>query len=435
MMVGILGFAGLAIDVGQLRLTKQQLQATADAAALSAAMAINTCGSTPNCAAMQTAAKSALVENGITTSTFQQNCAAVGGGTVLTLNNGPCAMGSVANDPNYGNPAYVEAIVSKAQPTYFAAVLGITSMNLSARAEAGIRSPSPCIYALDPTGAAALNVSLLAGVYSPKCGIVVESSSADALNCAVLASITASQIQVVGGYVDLLCSITPTPVTIKLPNPPDPLAYLPTPAIGACGSTTASPYFGARNQVSVGLLQTAVLNPGTYCGGINIGLGATVTFNPGTYVLGSSHGPGGLIIYCGATVAGSGVTFYNYGPSGSVTFLASSLLGDVNLSAPTSGTYSGVLFFQDPGNTSAATILGTTSWDTVLQGAYYFPQAQVSIAIDGFSAYNLLVAKDILFLALTDGVIPVQTGANNSNDFSSLASGSPLQKTIPVLVQ
>ncbi len=160
-------------------------------------------------------------------------------------------------------------------------------------------------------------------------------------------------------------------------------------------------------------------------------LDGNATFMPGTYVLTSSHGANGLGIHCGATVSGNGVTFYNYGPFGSINFTASSLGGKVNLKAPTSGTYSGVLFYQDPGNTTPATILGTNGWSTVLGGAYYFPSAIVNFAFDGSVDYSLLIAKDINFLGLK-GIV---SGANNLNNFSGLGGGSPLQKTIPALVQ
>ncbi len=437
LMVGVFGFIGLAIDIGQVRLVQRQLQAKADAAALAGALEVGACGAIPDCATMQAAAKSAITENGVAAGTFLQNCAvSAASGVLVTLNNPPCAAGSIAADPNYGNASYVEAVATKLQPTYFASVLGIPSLNVVARAEAAARSPSACIWSLDPSGANAFTVAVLAQVYSPNCGIVVESSSSAGMSCSLLASVTASQIQVVGNYFSLLCFISPNPVMIKTPNPADPLAWLPTPTIPACGLSVATPYTGATNTVNVLLGQTVTFNPGSYCGGINIALGGNATFNPGTYVLKSTNGSAGLTINCLATVSGSGVTFYNYGPNSPINMVFTSLLsGGVNLTAPTSGTYSGILFFQDPGNTRTSTIIGATSWNTVLEGAYYFPSATVNFGFDGVVNYSLLVAKDIAFLALSDGVNPLKTGANNSNDFSSLSNGSPLQKTSAGLVQ
>lgn len=434
-MTAVVGFVGLAIDVGQARLSSRQLQTTADAVAMAAAQQLTQCALVTNCPAMATAAKASMVENGIAASTFNQNCgAASSSGFTLTLNNAPCALGSTAADPHYGNASYVEAVVTRVEPTFFAAVLGVPSMTLKARAEAKVTSPTACLWALDPTGAGALNIGLLASVNSP-CGIVVESSNSGAINCNLLSSLSASQIQVVGGVFGGLCAMSPTPTVINMPVPADPLAYLPTPSVGSCGVTAVSPFTGATNQVTVGLFQTVVFNPGTYCGGINIGLGATATFMPGTYVLTSSHGAGGLSVYLGATVTGNGVTFYNYGPNGAINFATALAAGNVNFTAPTSGTYSGILFFQDPGNTTAANIFGATTSNTVLQGTYYFPTAAVNFAFDGYVTYSILVAKDIYFAPLTGGLGLAPTGSNNANLFTSLVNGSPLYKSNGVLSQ
>jgi hypothetical protein len=93
--------------------------------------------------------------------------------------------------------------------------------------------------------------------------------------------------------------------------------------------------------------------------------------------------PGGLTMQIGATINGSGVTFYNYGPAGGITMSYVSSSNSINLTAPTSGDYSGVLFFQDPQDTAAATLTGAQSWQTVLQGTYYFPTAAVKYSFGG----------------------------------------------------
>jgi hypothetical protein len=304
------------------------------------------------------------------------------------------------------------------------------------------------MFALDPSGSGAITVGFFAALNSPNCGIVDESNSNSALTC-FLGSITASQVGVVGGYQNTFCPTSnPAPKTgIAVPNPADPLAYLPTPTVPSCGASKNSPYTGSASALNLtGSSGAVTLYPGAYCGGITVGFGSHVTFMPGIYVLTSWSGtktvsPGGLTMDLGATVTGSGVTFYNYGsPSntngGGITFNFSSFTsGGVSLTAPTSGTYSGILFFQDPQNTSTSTIMGTSSWNTVLQGIYYFPSATVQFVFDGFVDYSVLVAKDISFLLLTVGGNTVQSGANNNNDFSSLSNGSPLSGTGAVLVQ
>ena len=437
-LVAIFGMMGLAIDVGQLRLTKQRLQMTADAAALAGALELNYCSGTANCSALKTAAQYALTENNFAGSTLLANCATSSTTALtVTVNNGPCALG--AANPHNGNTNYVEVVVSQPQPTYFAGILGINSVLIKTRAEASRAGGSNCMFALDPTAANAFTVDLLAAVYSPNCGIVVESSSNSALSCALFASITASQIGVVGGYSSFLCGISPTPRThIAMPNPADPLAYLPKPSVPNCGAnhSVSATHHGSDAQLIISST-TTLYSDAAYCGGIVISPGARVTFMPGTYVLTSTKSiDGGLEVNLGTTVTGGGVTFYNYGPYGDIGFSYTSFIsGGVSLTAPTSGTYSGILFFQDPQNTSMATLKGTTSWNTVLQGAYYFPNAKVQFALDGYVEYSFLVAKNIEFLLLTVGGNTVQSGANNNNDFSSLANGSPLSGSGAVLVQ
>jgi hypothetical protein len=107
----------------------------------------------------------------------------------------------------------------------------------------------------------------------------------------------------------------------------------------------------------------------------------------------------------------------------------------VSLTAPTSGTYSGILFLQSPSNTTTATIAGSTSWNTKLQGTYYFPNAKVTYALDGLVTYNILVAKDIEFAFLTLGAGTVGGSQSFNNDYSSLANGSPLSGSGAVLEQ
>ena len=89
------------------------MQKLADASALAGALEISACAGTPNCSAMQTAAQTAVTENGVS-STSLKNCAARSGTTLqMTVNNPPCMLSS---DPNVGNRNYVETVVYKRWP-------------------------------------------------------------------------------------------------------------------------------------------------------------------------------------------------------------------------------------------------------------------------------------------------------------------------------
>jgi Flp pilus assembly protein TadG len=441
-MVVLLSILGFAIDVGHLRQVRRQLQTAADAAALAAAIEVPVCGNSPNCSTMQSAAQSALTENNLTATTTLTNCSGTPGSAVtLTINNPAC---SVATDPNLGKSNYVEAVVSEPVPTYFGALVGMSSITVSARAEGASGVAGPCIYALAPTGAA---IVIVAGVIvKSTCGIVDESTSTNALSCVVGAFLYAPSIQVSGGSQGLLCLATSTPNTyVPAPSPHDPLAYLsaPTGANNACGTSTSSPYYGSSNPVNLLLGGNATFNPGVYCGGISLtaSLLSNITFNPGTYILRDKAGflgvtQGGLNLSLSAlsTITGNGVTFYNEGPTTGFSVIEPvtgglvASIANVNLTAPSSGTYSGILFFQAHGVTATGNFLANLDTSSKLQGAVYLPDAPVNYGVSAISSsYNFLVAKDI--------DLNVAVASSFGNDYSSLAGGSPLDGNSATLVE
>lgn len=407
-LVAILGILGLATDMGYMRCTKRQLQTAADAAAMAGAAELPYSDVT-------SAAQADSAANGYTNGT---------NGVTVTVNNPPLA------GQHIGNASYVEAIVAKATPTFFAKAFGVRTVTLQARAVAELGSGNNCIFALDPAASAALSVDGLASI-SSQCGIVVESTSSSALSCNLLASISASSIGVVGGVQSFLCSISPGPVTgIATPIPNDPLAYLTKPSVGSCTFTSQQIYNSTNSPSS----HPSTLNPGVYCGGIQIQPGASVAFNPGVYILTSGGGKGGLTVDIGTNVTTNtstspyGVMFYNYGPIGAITFNFTSFSSGngISLIAPTAGTYEGLLFLQDPGNTNSAQIIGSSSYNTTLEGSYYFPKASVVFAFDGTVRYDILVADKIEFADLTFGLGTFKSSGFSKN-YTTLATGSPVK--------
>jgi Flp pilus assembly protein TadG len=438
-MMVILGFA---VDVGHLRQVKRNVQNAADAAAIAAAIEVRICGDVSNCSAMQSAAQNALSENGMTANTTLSNCSGTAGsGITMTVNNPPCA---IASDPNHGKTNYAEAIVSEQVPMMFGRLAGMKNVTVSARSEAARGIGGPCIYALDPSGPA---IVVVAGVIiQAKCGVVDESASSNALSCVVGAFIYAPRISVSGGSDSLLCLASSKPKTyVPAPTPRDPLAYLPPPptANDPCGTSTHSPYSGSSSAVNLLLGGTVIFNPGVYCGGISstASLLSNITFNPGMYIL--RDGPGLLGLTQGglqltltllSSVTGNGVTFYNEGPTGNFSVIepvsGGSILSlsNVSLSAPTSGEYGGMLFFQAHGVTSPGNFLANLVATSNMQGATYLPDAPVTYSVSALSAaYSILVAKDIYLTA------PILTSFGN--DYSTLQSGSPLNGDNARLVQ
>jgi Flp pilus assembly protein TadG len=441
-LVLFLSILGFGVDFGHLLFVKRSMQGAVDAAALAAALEARACDGTSTCDAMQAAAKNALTENGFTATTVLKNCTGTAGtGVTLTINNPPCA---IASDPNTGKTNYAEAMISQPVPTYFANLMGVHSVTITTRAEAARGLSGPCIYALNPTGPA---ITILAGIIvKSRCPIVDESTSSNALSCVIGAFLYAPRISVSGGSQSLLCLAASQPQTyVPTPVPADPLAYLPAPstANNACGTSTSSPYTGSSSPVNITLGGNVTFNPGVYCGGIAIttALLSNIKFNPGTYILKDKAGllgitQGGLNITLNelTSITGTGVTFYNEGTQGSLMVVepvsGGSLLSlsNVSLSAPTSGTYSGILFFQAHGSTATGVFVANLINSSKLEGAIYLPDGDVSYGVSALSsAYNILVAKDIH--------LNVAVGSVFGNDYSSLSGGSPLNGNNVSLVQ
>jgi Flp pilus assembly protein TadG len=401
----LIGFLALAVDTGRILFTQRQLQTFADAAALAGSYEIGTCGTTANCTTMQNAAKAALTENGATSATVVTQCGtSAATGIILQVNNGPCYMGTT--DPNHGSTSYVEAVVTLPVSTLFATVLGQNSIKVQARAEAGGSTPKYCGYILSPTASNAL-LENGSATLNASCGLIVDSSSSSAAIFNGGDNITTTVLNIVGGDINNGSNIINPSPTTNATAVPDPLSTLATPTIGSCGTSTSSPFTGATNQALVNS-GSGTFHPGVYCGGITINSGSA-TFTAGTYII-----KGAMIVNGGDTVTGSGVTFY-FTSGGSLTMNGSS---HAVFSAPTSGTYEGILYFQDRTDSNTLIINGdtTSSW----QGVIYAPDA--NLTLNGGS--NVAAYTDVVVNTLTqNGSVNFKMGS----DYSSLADGAPIK--------
>jgi hypothetical protein len=383
-LVVLLSFLGLGIDVGYQEYVKTRMQTAADAAAVGGAQELRASGSTN----LVTAAKGDAAANGFTDGS---------NGVAITVNNPP------ATGYSTGNSSAVEVLISQNVPTFFMEMIGISSGTVRARAVALLGSGTSCFYVLDPAASAAFSVS--GGVtVTVNCGIMVDSSSATAVSVTNGSKLTATYIDVAGkDTVSGGSSISPAPLTGATPSG-DPLSYLAKPSVGACTYTNKSVGNGA----------TTTLAPGTYCGGISIGGGSTVTFNPGTYILKG----GGLSLSNGSTITGSGVTFFNTAATG-YSYGPVTLAGGttVTLSAPTTGSLAGILFFQDSSVGAAAASSISNGASAALNGTLYFPTTALTFSGGSSSAYTIIVADTVNF----------SNGATLNNNYSSLPGGSPVK--------
>jgi hypothetical protein len=147
---------------------------------------------------------------------------------------------------------------------------------------------------------------------------------------------------------------------------------------------------------NIGPQSTQTLQPGCYK---SFTVKGTANLQPGTYYI-----DGGSIDFnSGAVINCSGCTFVlsSSDPSSNATIGGITMNGSatLNLSAPTSGTYKGLVFYQDRRATSGNTIKINGDSNSFLQGAMYFPTA--SFTFNGNSGQNTkclqIVAKDVQF--------------------------------------
>jgi Flp pilus assembly protein TadG len=365
----IMGLMALAVDVGYFQYRQRQLQTAADSAAIAAGLEIGNCGNTV-CQNMKTAAAAALIEDGLTGSTITPSSSCTVSTTTglgMIINNPPCVLGSILNDPNYDNTHMAEVVLTEPQPTFFGTVFGIKNVNLMARAEAGdsyintANSGGNCIY----TDSLAFNSS--DGNFNlTSCGIYdngnLQTDNGD--------SVTASSFLYYGTWSPNNCNNSCTWSLGSSQTQPnhtttaesDPLASLTAPGVPTTTYTGTTSFNSGTNNLS----------PGYYQNGFNIN-GGTVNLAAGIYYMGGS-----INIDSGATLTGTNVTLYfNNGSlqpnSGSV----------VQLTAPTSNTTgcscgnANMVVWESKSNGSGMTVDASST--SYYNGVIYLPDATLTL--------------------------------------------------------
>lgn len=373
LLPAVVGFAGLGVETGLWYAIKRDNQSAADAGALSGALTIaagwnqNGAGSAVDPSSVTAMATRAVVQNGFDTAAPN----------TVVVNNPPLS-GSQA-----GNPGAVEVILTRPQNSLISGLF-LGQVQIVTRAVASTTFiGNVCSLALTPTGTG-INIQGSPTVSMPNCVIASNSTSTDSVTFQGGNGVTASldSIFTAGGYTQggsTNVSFGSAPQTQQSPVD-DPYADLTFPTItGSCvAMNLASP--------------VPNLGGAPYCG-VSIST-QTVAFPPGSYVI------TGDFKITGGTVTGDGVTFLlSPGTGGKDAISVTG--GNINLKAPTSGTYKGVLFFQDPNSTSPqgdSTIVGNGT--TIMEGAIYTPSTNVSYSGNTGNC-SLVVADTITYTGNT----------------------------------
>jgi Flp pilus assembly protein TadG len=340
----LIGAAGLTMDTVQWNLVQRQLQRQADSAALAGAFA-RAQGSNPTIAATSSIDRDALV--------------------VLSaapiIENAPTA-GDFAGDTNA-----VRVILESSKTLPFSNVFLGRAVDLRVEATAAsVTNGTYCVISLESTTATGITMQGSASV-DMGCGLSTNSRGVPAVTAGGSSTVVASHVSAVGG---LRATANYTAGTVLLPYSvaqPDPFGALPAPVVpNPCNENLrVQPNRPVEN----------VTNPGTRCFR-NMDLNGAVNFAPGIYII-----DGSVSIGAQAVVNGTGVTFIltSSTPTNANSFGSLSMNGGatVDLSATTTGTYAGVLFYQDRRAPAATNTVngGSTS---KLQGAFYFPSQDLN---------------------------------------------------------
>ncbi len=359
----LIGAAGLAVDVGLWYRESARLQMAADAGAMGGAYLLS--NASAQAADFVTAAATEI--NGISA------------GHLIGSLTGPPAVSVV--------PATSVTVTLTSQTDrFFTALFSTTPVLMSASATAGLAGGGACVLALGTTPQTGIDVENNGSIVATGCSVF--SNSATNIACAGPGAPSYDSIYVRNGSIAAKSVAAAGTACINTWNgntSVSPAAVSGAPAeINPLASLSPPPITGSCQQAPSGH-GTWTLQPGTYCGGLQIGNASTVNFAPGVYTITD----GNFTISEGSTIGtAAGVTFYLGGSTPGAIDFENYTNTAWQMSAPTSGPYAGVLFYQDAGANGTPpvnTIVGNSG--LTLAGTIYTPYAQLQVTNNAHLTY------------------------------------------------
>jgi hypothetical protein len=351
----LMGMAALGTEVSFIQYKQRQMQAVADAAALSAAMADSKGFPADFKLEGQAVAASSGFVNGADS-------------TVVTINRPP-TLGAHA-----GNDEAIEVIIEQPQTLKLAGLFTSAKFNVNARAvvmQGKSGGGDFCILATASSAKNAVTVNNGARVTIDDCGLAVNSTGKPALAVSGGGRVDAKSVSV-GGTVSVKNGGKIEAEDGVLENQPpiaDPYADVNVSAPAGCNYNNLSLNWSHNGMTMM---------PGTYCNGLTIGNGIKVTMAPGVYYIKS----GQFNLGGGAQVTGTGVTIVL---TKNTSGYATATIGNgskISLTAPTSGTTTGIVFFADRKTPHSSQINFQGGSNMEFTGALYFPSMTVVYSND-----------------------------------------------------
>ncbi len=386
----LVGMAGLAMEGGEIHLTRLNAQTSADAAAMAAASAYQYRGR----AAAMAAAIEVAGRNGFTAA-------------MVTVNNPP-ATGSAA-----GNTNAFEVVINKpVTVTLSRAFLGAASVMASRRGVASLQpNARACILALSGTVTVQNSGSFNAANCYVGSNLPGVSVNIPQSNGAVLAQGVAAVGTCAG------CSNSRWSLTQGYQEHSPPLSN----PYGFLDSKALPSISGASCLNTTPLNANGPIQPsGTtkaYCASVTISNTAAVSFAPGTYMFQNAS----LSIGSIASFACAGCSFIFIGSTPGN--LSISNTSTVTVSAPTVNSsdadYDGVLFYRAGRSASGSSGAPTLNLQSVssfnLTGGIYFPNAYIKMG-------NVSSTANSGCLAVVGGTVEIGSLSSYRFDISTCAS-------------
>ncbi len=372
MLPVIVGFVGLAIDVGVWQVNKRKLQGVVDQAVFSAAMAAYQGASVDQAT---TEAKAVMAQAGLVPGA---------NGVAVTVSN-------PATDGNYtANAKSWQVTATMTQQLYFSGLFLSTAPTLSAKAVAlqgyttagaTVTNPGPgCVMALSTTAAKAVEFTNNAVFNTPSCSIYSNSNASNATFCDNNCNVNANTYSVGNYYIgNGNAHMTGTNLANQTAIA-NPYGSLTTPDVSGMSCMNG-------NTTVTATADNVYINPGRYCKGINFsnntgsGVGGTRTLHmsAGTYYVESI-----FMVGNNATLdATTGVTIviignYCIGDTNNTCQHSDEGWGNnaqINLTAPTTGTYAGVAMYFT-GSTNRTQAFANNAY-LHIQGTLYAPNQKL----------------------------------------------------------
>lgn len=355
---GLVGVVGLGVETGYWYHLQEQAQIAADVSAYAGAVALR------NGETAEGAKAEAIIEAEELGYTIA-NAATV---TPIT----PPISGAHQTERD------IEVTIQYNAPRVFSSIFSNTRLFREVRAVAGYEpAVDVCILALDREGSAALDISGSSTVNVTGCEFMSNSSASDGFSLRGQAEMNIDCANSAGGFEQDGSTSTYDLATCPAPREdlawaPDPFEDLPEPdTFVPCRNLTNTERTAMNGSAGSVTLSAGPTGVRKFCNGLD--LRRNVHFEPGLYIIDGQS----LTTAANADVTGSDVTFFLTGGA-DVDFRGTST---VNLTAPSTGIYAGILFFGDRSDSNANYVFNGTA-DSLLTGTLYAPVGDVVYAGD-----------------------------------------------------